>query len=121
MNRLYKFETINRITSEYYREEFWRLGTLKDVKKHYITVLDTPNLIPHLTYLDDNDEGTFVITLNLKGYMESNVIGHYKVRILIKKIEMLDKRISYKIRLIGPLKNGTNILTDEEAVNNDEI
>lgn len=121
MNRLYKFETINRITSEFYKEEFWRMGTVTDVKKQYIRVLDCPNLIPHITYLDENDEGTFVVTLELNGYMQSNVIGYYKVRILIRKIEMLDKRLSFKIQLIGPLKNGSNMLTDEELTKDDEI
>ena len=121
MNRLYKFETINRITSEFYREEFWRMGTVKDVKKQYITVLDCPNLIPHITYLDEHDEGTFVVTLNLKGYIETNVIGYYKVRILIRKLEMLDKRMCYKIRLVGPLKNGSNMLTDDDLTKDDDL
>ncbi len=121
MNRLYKFETINRVTSEFYKEEFWRMGTVTDVKKQYIKVLDCPNLIPHLTYLDDNDEGTFIVILHKDGFMQTSVIGYYKVRILIRKLEMLDKRISYKIKSIGPFKNGSNMFSDTDAINDDDI
>lgn len=121
MNRLYKFETINRITSELYPEEFWRMGTVKDVKKQYIEVLETPNLIPHITYLDENDEGTFGVILHMNGYMQTQVISYYKVRILIRKLEMLDKRISFKIRLLSNLKNGSNVLTDDDLIKDGEI
>lgn len=105
MNRIYKFETINRVTSELYAEEYWRMGTSTDIKKQYIKMLSSPNLVAHVTCLNPQDECTFIITLNRDGYNESNVIGNYKVWILIKKLEMLDKDIRYRIRLFD-YKNG---------------
>lgn len=121
MNRLYKFETINRVTSELYPEEYWRLGTSRDIKIQYALVIETPNLIPHITYLDNDYEATFVVTLSLKGYMQTNVIGYYKVRILIRKLEMLDKRISFKVRMVGPSKNGNHMLMDDDLIKDDDI
>lgn len=101
MNRIYKFETIDRVTREVYPEEYWRMGTITNVKKQYETIYDAPNLLSYVTYLNNEDEHTFVVTLNLKGHNENTIIGRYKVWVLIRKLEMLDKRISYSIRIIN--------------------
>lgn len=105
MNRIYKFETINRVTCEVYHEDYWRMGTSKDVKLQYIEMLNSPNLVAHVTFLQPEDEVTFVVTLNQEGYDESNIVGRYKVWVMIRKLEMLDKNISYRIRVVG-LQNG---------------
>lgn len=105
MNRIYKFETINRVTSELYPEDYWRMGTTNDVKLQYIEMLRSPNLVPHITYLNPQDEVTFVVTLYQEGYDESNIVGRYKVWVMIRKLEMLEKNIKYRIRLID-LENG---------------
>jgi hypothetical protein len=97
---IYKIETFDRITKEKYVNQYWSFDTLQNMRKRYLDLLESPNLVVKIIQIPNCYECMVCLKLYISEETQTYIISNFTIKSLVKRLLMLDPKVKYLIQIL---------------------